>query len=732
MYSVLRCKETDLVKALYQGRTVLGRLGLGFGTMLAMVLACAAVGVYGLNLMFSTANVEVNNDVALAQGAATIERLVLNERRFEKDVFINLSEASKLSDYKNKWNVAREELLERLKALGTITMTAGDQQLLDQLGEHFAAYTAGFERVYGLIQDGQIKTTQQANDEFTKYKATVHAMEGASEQLIADSISRVDRANAALAAARNRSAALQLGIATVCLLLGVLMCVKTTRSITEPLGAAKRIAQSVANGKFDNPIEVTGHDETSEVLASLEKMQAVLLDNALNSKGQLAAINRAQMVVEYGLDGTVLSANDNFLAAFQYRIDEIKGQHHRIFVDARDRTSSGYLAFWDKLRRGQFDSGQYARVTKAGRAIHIQSTYSPIMNLEGTPYKIVEYGADVSEHVRMAAEQIRLATEQRAMKEVLDAAVRETQNVVNFAMKGDLTRRIEGINESGQVAELAKTVNSLLDTVMNLVSDIKSLSGDVQVAAEEIARGNVDLSQRTEEQAASLEETAASMEEMAQALRGSASSAQQASQLANSARENAMRGGSVVLSVVHAMQEISASSKRMTEIIGTIDDIAFQTNLLALNAAVEAARAGEQGKGFAVVASEVRSLASRSATSAKEIRTLISDSVEKADEGTRLADQSGRVLTEIVSAVKNVATVVDEIAASGQEQSTGIENVNKAVAAMDQMTQQNSALVEEAAAASQSIVEQAGRLAHQVRHYQVRSKTRANLDEVAA
>ncbi len=285
------------------------------------------------------------------------------------------------------------------------------------------------------------------------------------------------------------------------------------------------------------------------------------------------------------------------------------------------------------------------------------------------------------------------------------APTKETIAVSEALSEGNLTTKIEG-DYQGMFAELAGTMNKTISSLAETMEEINESADNISTAATEISEGNLDLSQRTESQASSLEETASSMEELTSTVRQNADNARQANQLASSSREQAEKGGSVIKEAIDAMAAISASSKKVTDIIGVIDEIAFQTNLLALNAAVEAARAGEQGRGFAVVASEVRNLAQRSASAAKEIKELINDSGEKVKEGSMLVDESGRTLEEIVASSKKVGDIISEIAAAGSEQTQGIEQVTKAVGQMDEMTQQNAALVEEAAAASESLDEQ--------------------------
>ncbi len=414
-----------------------------------------------------------------------------------------------------------------------------------------------------------------------------------------------------------------------------------------------------------------------------------------DSEGKIAAINKAQAVIEFELDGTIQTANENFLEATGYTLDEIQGQHHSMFVVPEQRDSIEYRTFWEKLGRGEFDDGQYKRIAKGGKEVWLQATYNPIIDANGKPFKVVKYASDI--------------TVQKNTEFELQRVLEESSRVMGALSTGDLTELMTG-EYSGEFAVLRNAVNSSITNLKNMVGEILQSSVNISTASSEIAQGNADLSQRTEEQASSLEETASSMEELTGIVKQNAEYAGQANQLATGASSEAENGGKIVHKTIEAMAAISKSSKEIADIIGVIDEIAFQTNLLALNAAVEAARAGEQGRGFAVVAAEVRNLAQRSASAAKEIKSLIKNSVEKVDEGNRLVDESGISLEEIVTSVKKVSDIIAEIAAASQEQSSGIDQISRAVTQMDEMTQQNAALVEEAAASSESLDEQANGL----------------------
>ena len=312
--------------------------------------------------------------------------------------------------------------------------------------------------------------------------------------------------------------------------------------------------------------------------------------------------------------------------------------------------------------------------------------------------------SDMSEgFIRTLSEDINMVLD------VTQAPVREVIRVMELVSKGDLTQQMQG-EFKGDFGQLQDWVNSTIDVLRRTVDSVRETANGIASASSEIAQGNQDLSQRTEEQASSLEETASSIEELTSTVKQTADNARESNQLATSARERAERGQDISGQVVEAMGAIKQSSREISDIITVIDEIAFQTNLLALNAAVEAARAGEHGRGFGVVAAEVRNLAQRSATAAKDIKKLINDSGEKVEDGTRLVNESNETLKEILEAVQTVTDKVAEISAASEEQSSGIDEINKAVSQLDEVTQQNAALVEEAASAAESLDEQSDNL----------------------
>ena len=545
------------------------------------------------------------------------------------------------------------------------------------------------------------------------------------------------------------------GLALIGLVVTVLIglfCVFIARGITQTMGRAESVATGIVNGKFDNPIKVFTNDVTGRLFQALKTMQTSLREQIEKDHQAAAEMSRIKQALDNVSAGVmVVDANDNIIYLNKAIAD--------MFSDAQGdicQVVPGFAAN-ELLGSSAVELQQHAGRQDIVLANVATSTCAEFM-LANHTFKITanpiiaEDGERLGTVVEWADRSAELAVEV------------EVQTIVERAKAGDLSRRIPLQNKEGFFGTLSNGINDLVDVSEDVINDtlrvfgamasgalhetidadyqgaygqlkhdanatlvklidvigqVKMGSEQISSGAEEISQGNANLSRRTEEQAASLEQTASSMEQMTATVKQNADNAAQANQLATTARAQAEIGGAVVSQAVSAMAEINRSSKKIADIIGVIDDIAFQTNLLALNAAVEAARAGDQGRGFAVVASEVRNLAQRSAGAAKEIKSLIVDSVEKVDSGSKLVDESGRTLADIVRSVKKVSDIIAEIAAAGQEQSIGIDKVNQAVLKMDSMTQQNAALVEQAAAASDSMSEQAHHMNAMMGFFQV-------------
>lgn len=406
---------------------------------------------------------------------------------------------------------------------------------------------------------------------------------------------------------------------------------------------------------------------------------------ALADAGKLSAISKSQAVIEFTPEGVILDANENFCAALGYDFSEIKGQHHRMFCDSRYVESPEYRLFWDQLARGEYIANEFLRFGKGGKEVWIQAAYNPIVDPTGKVVRVVKFATNVSERM------------------------------------GDITALGGGLKQlsgGNLTVELAKPFvpsmesvrHDFNDTVHKLRDAMTSVGGNAQAiaaSAEEIRQAADDLARRTEQQAASVEETAAALEEITTTVADSSQRAEEAGKLVAATKHNAETSGRIVGDAVRAMEEIQNSSKEISNIIGVIDEIAFQTNLLALNAGVEAARAGEAGKGFAVVAQEVRELAQRSAKAAKEIKALITASGDFVVNGVKLVGQTGEALEQIVRQVQDINVNVVAIVEGAKEQATGLKEINHAVNAMDQGTQQNAAMVEQSTAASHALAQEA-------------------------
>ncbi|MCB1754076.1 MAG: cache domain-containing protein [Gammaproteobacteria bacterium] len=509
-----------------------------------------------------------------------------------------------------------------------------------------------------------------------------------------------------------------------------------TRSIVGSLQAAIGVAKAIADGKLDNEIRVDSLDESGQVMQALQLMQNNLCERIGQDEKTAAEVSRIKQALD-NVSANVMVADDDhniiylnktvesmFRNAQQdirkdlpnFDVDRLKGQN----IDSFHKNPSHQRKMLSLLT----DEHQ-AEINVGGRIMGFIA--NPVTSESGvrlgtvvewkdrTAERAVEEevqtiverarAGDLTQRISVADKQGFFITLSNGINDLLDVneqIINDIQRVLGAMARGNLSETIQA-DYHGSFEQLKNDANATVAKLTEVIGKVKTGADQIRIDAGEIAQGNSNLSQRTDEQASSLEQTASSMEEMTSTVKQNSDNAAEASELATGARNMAEQGGSVVSLTVEAMSEINDSSRKIASIIGVIDEIAFQTNLLALNAAVEAARAGDQGRGFAVVANEVRNLAQRSANAAKEIKGLIEDSVCKVDNGTKLVDESGEMLEQIVTSVKKVSDIVAEIAAASNEQSIGIEQVSRAISHMDEMTQQNAALVEQAAAASESM-----------------------------
>jgi methyl-accepting chemotaxis protein len=395
----------------------------------------------------------------------------------------------------------------------------------------------------------------------------------------------------------------------------------------------------------------------------------------------MRAIARSQASIKFDLQGRILDVNDNFLKAVGYSRNEVVGARHSMFVEPGYAASAEYKQFWDRLRQGELIAGDFCRRAKSGRAVWLQAAYNPVIDANGKVVMIVKFANDIT-----------------GLKDSVAVVGSELSHLAAGNLESRVTTKL-----MPSLDKLRTDFNAAAENLQATLKIVATTGDAIQSATGEISAATQNMSRRTEQQSATLEQTAAALDEIATTVKKTADGALRAREVVTQAKGDAENSGGIVQQAVSAMGEIEKSSREIGNIIGVIDEIAFQTNLLALNAGIEAARAGDAGRGFAVVATEVRALAQRSATAAKEIKALISASGQQVSNGVALVGDAGQALERIVEQVAKIDGLIGEIASSAQEQSAGLSEVNIAVNQMDQVTQQNAAMVEETAAVSEQL-----------------------------
>ncbi|UQA72686.1 HAMP domain-containing protein [Stenotrophomonas maltophilia] len=688
------------------------RLGAGFGLLLLFIMAIIGLVLYGNHL---------------------------KSAQFEKVVDVNMVKMRLLNDMLDTNNAVL--MHRRLMVIKRGEDFDRDYQKAQELSQTYDGIWAKYIKIprdaTGDALVAKIDAARKATDASTQHlheRMKAGDFDGAAQELLAEhglatawneAISSLLRHQETLTA-RSReeyrsteswTGTLSIVFGVMSLLLGSLAAWAITRSLTRPLEGAVKLADGIAGGRLDSVIDASGNDEVTQLLRSMQRMQAQL-QSVMAAQGELARQHDAGSL-SYRMDESAFPGDYGRMV---HETNALVGSHVQVqnrLIEVMKHYARGDLSVdMDPL------PGEKAAITQA-----MDETKSSLSAINSEIRRLATAAAAGDFSLR--GDEDRFAYDFRDMVAGLNRLMQTTdENLVQVSTllqaisRGDLTVRMQG-DFHGVFARMRDDCNATVDQLKQIVGRIQSSASSINLAAGEIASGNTDLSRRTEQQAANLEETAASMEELTSTVKQNAEHARQANQLAIGAHGVASQGGEVVGQVVTTMSAIEASSKKIAEIISVIDGIAFQTNILALNAAVEAARAGEQGRGFAVVASEVRTLAQRSAGAAKEIKGLIEDSVGKVADGSALVRQAGTTMGEIVASVQRVTDIMADISAASQEQSSGIEQVNQAVVQMDETTQQNAALVEEASAAARSMEEQANLLAEAVSVFRTGAATAA-------
>ncbi|MCU1125102.1 MCP four helix bundle domain-containing protein [Stenotrophomonas maltophilia] len=687
------------------------KLAVGFTLTTLMTVVLGAFALVRLSEANAQLSAMASNDIPSVQYLGEVRSQLGEFRTYELAQLSMLDQPEKVADYNKRMDDTAAVVREQLAAYAKLPAGAKERELYRAVQTDVDGYFAANAKLREAATAGDGVVARQISDDQSrplrrKAFEDLKALGAYSSSLMRG---KIDNANAT-----HRNSMLAI-IAAVVLLVVVAatLAVVISRAVVGPLGKAVNAIQAVARGDLTVTTQSTGKDEAGRMLAATTEMTAML--RRFSEQTQLMAQMHAGPDISHripedfpGVYGQLASGINTVI--FEH-LDAIRDA-----IDVLNQYATGNLA-------------PDARRLPGSRAILHESMDAAKASLLAINTQIQQLASaaaagDFSQRgdAQRFDHDFRVMIEQlNSMMQVADGNLGQLSQLLQSIAAGDLTARMDG-QFNGVFARMRDDANTTVAQLTQIVGQIQASASSITLAAGEIASGNSDLSRRTEQQAANLEETAASMEELTSTVRQNAEHARQANQLAIGAHGVASQGGEVVGQVVTTMSAIEASSKKIAEIISVIDGIAFQTNILALNAAVEAARAGEQGRGFAVVASEVRTLAQRSAAAAKEIKGLIDDSVGKVAEGSSLVHQAGSTMGEIVASVQRVTDIMAEISAASQEQSAGIEQVNQTVVQMDETTQQNAALVEEATAAARAMEDQAVQLGEAVARFRLASQ----------
>ena len=679
------------------------RLSFAFGTLILLSCALVAAGLYTLAQARERLDTVVNRNITIMQHlqdmtddtsviAVQLRNLVLPTSQED-----NLRFAALIKDRAKAYEQTRQTLY-------VFSASPEAQAIRDKIDTASAAAAKANAQIAEL---GLASKADEALAMLMQQAApATEAWQSALAEYSALQRKRAKTAYEDATAAMARGRAMLIGGGIAVLLFSGLLGWMITRSLVRPLSQATLAAEAIANGSLDNDVRSTANDETGRLLHAMDRMQSQVR-NLITAQLNMAK-RHEEGQISFRMDAAAFPGDFGRMAS---DTNELVASHIKVkmqTIHLVERYAIGDLS--EDMPRLP---GEKAAITAA-----MDQVKTNLSTMNQQIKHLAQAAASGDFTARGDADKFQfdfrlMVQSLNTLMSTADGNLQSLSSLLQSIAAGDLTARMSG-EFRGVFAQMRDDANATATQLAEIVGSIKTSAVSIKGAASEIAAGNQDLSQRTEQQAANLEETAASMEELTSTVKQNAEGARQANQLAIGAASVAVQGGEVVGKVVETMSGIEASSKKIADIISVIDGIAFQTNILALNAAVEAARAGEQGRGFAVVASEVRTLAQRSSGAAKEIKDLIDDSVQRVAEGSALVHTAGKTMGEVVASVQRVTDIMGEISAASQEQSAGIEQVNQTITQMDETTQQNAALVEEATAAARSLEEQAVQLTEAV------------------
>ncbi|EKQ59309.1 methyl-accepting chemotaxis protein [Xanthomonas citri pv. malvacearum str. GSPB2388] len=716
------------------------KLMLAFGIVLLIMLVQGVIAYSGLASLNNVTRDLAGNTMSSVREAGDLRGMLGEYRNAAYQNLVRASDSVK-QEAKVRAKKLNGEIEATIKGYPRLIESPQQKKLFDVFVADWKKASASYASVDEMME---LNLPDDAIDTFVGETRTLHnKAKDSLAALIAEDNLLAQAAKTKAEKVHATSVTLTLVVLLIGIAGGLGLAFLFARSIVKSMRGAVTTATEIAGGKLDGQINVQGQDEVGELMRSMQRMQRDLRER-IERDQEIADENlRIRTALDKSSTGTFITdpervmiyANDAFkkivaqyessirLASPEFDASKVIGQHIS-YLGLSDATVRKAIAALERDGVTSFEE-RFGEVVLAQTVTSIKNEQGETsgevcewrdrtieVQVEEEVARIVRAAAsgDMSGRVETDGKQgffLQLAQQLNGLLDANAGSLEQISTLLSALSRGDLTVRMHG-EFSGVFAQMRDDANATAEQLADIVGRIKMSSTAINSAAGEIASGNSDLSHRTEQQAANLEETAASMEELTSTVKQNAESARQANQLAIGATGVASQGGEVVSQVVTTMSGIEASSKKIADIISVIDGIAFQTNILALNAAVEAARAGEQGRGFAVVASEVRTLAQRSAGAAKEIKGLID--VHKVAEGCK----AGATMADIVASVQRVTDIMGEISAASQEQSSGIEQVNQTITQMDETTQQNAALVEEATAAARSMEEQAGHLAEAV------------------